>query len=172
MKRLVSLSFVIFLAGCSTEPTEDLKQWVVDSEQQVSQKIEPLPEVAPYQAFSYAAEELFEPFKPRKLIDQQKKDSAYKGPDLNRRKELLETYPLDQLKFVGTMEKAKTHYALIRADTTVHRVRAGNFLGQNFGQIVAINETEITLKESIQDSEGEWKDSEAALQLIDELEKK
>ena len=70
------------------------------------------------------------------------------------------------------MEKAKTHYALIRADTTVHRVRAGNFLGQNFGQIVAINETEITLKESIQDSEGEWKDSEAALQLIDELEKK
>ncbi len=161
-----------FLAGCSTEPNEDLKQWIKESDQKVSQKIEPLPEVTPYQAFTYSAEELFEPFKPRKLIDQQKKDSANKGPDLNRRKELLESYPLDQLKFVGTMEKAKTAYALIRADQTVHRVKAGNYLGQNFGQIVVINETEVTLKESIQDSEGEWKVSEAALQLIDELEKK
>ena len=116
--------------------------------------------------------DLFEPFKQRKLADQQKKDSANQGPDLNRRKELLETYPLDQLKFVGTLEKAKTHYALIRAEQTVHRVKAGNFLGQNFGQIVVINETEVTLKESIQDSEGEWKESEAALQLIDDLEKK
>ena len=172
MKQFISLSVAILLVGCSAEPNGDLKQWVKDSEQKVSQKIEPLPEVAPYQAFTYAAADLFEPFKPRKLIDQQKKDSANKGPDLNRRKELLETYPLDQLKFVGTMEKAKTHYALIRADKTVHRVKAGNFLGQNFGQIVAINETEVTLKESIQDSEGEWKESQAALQLIDEMEKK
>ena len=172
MKQLVFIGLVSLIAGCSSEPNEDLKQWVRDSDKGVTQKIEPLPEVAPYQAFTYAAEDLFEPFKPRKLVDQQKKDSANKGPDLNRRKELLETYPLDQLKFVGTMEKAKIHYALIRADKTVHRVTAGNFIGQNFGQIVAINETEVTLKESIQDSEGEWKVSEAALQLIDELEKK
>jgi type IV pilus assembly protein PilP len=172
MKKIVFLGLVSLFAGCSSEPNEDLKQWVKDSDKEVTQKIEPLPEVAPYQAFTYAAEDLFEPFKPRKLIDQQKKDSGNKGPDLNRRKELLETYPLDQLKFVGTMEKAKTHYALIRADKTVHRVTAGNFIGQNFGKIVTINETEVTLKESIQDSEGEWKESEAALQLIDELEKK
>jgi type IV pilus assembly protein PilP len=172
VKPFILLIAAILLTGCSAEPNEDLKQWVKESEQQVSQKIEPLPDVAPYHAFTYAAEEMFEPFKPRKLIDQKKVDSANKGPDLNRRKELLELYPLDQLKFVGTMEKAKTAYALIRADKTVHRVKAGNFLGQNFGQIVTINETEVTLKESIQDSEGEWKDSEAALQLIDETEKK
>ena len=172
MKQLIFLGLVSVIAGCSSEPNEDLKQWVRDSDKEVTQKIEALPEVAPYQAFTYAAEDLFEPFKPRKVVDLQKRDGANKGPDLNRRKELLETYPLDQLKFVGTMEKAKTHYALIRADKTVHRVTAGNFLGQNFGQIVAINETEVTLKESIQDSEGEWKESEAALQLIDELEKK
>jgi type IV pilus assembly protein PilP len=173
MKSSVSILCVAaFLAGCSAEPNEDLKQWVKESDQKVSQKIEPLPEVAPYQAFTYAAEDMFEPFKPRKLTDKQKKEGENKGPDLNRRKELLESYPLDQLKFVGTMEKAKTHYALIRADQTVHRVKAGNFLGQNFGQIVVINDTEVTLKESIQDSEGEWKESDAALQLIDEMEKK
>lgn len=172
MKQLAAIAFAIFLVGCSTEPNEDLKQWVKDSDHQVSQKIEPLPEVAAYQPFTYTAEELFEPFKPRKLVDQQKKDGANKGPDLNRRKELLESYPLDQLKFVGTLEKANTHYALIRADKTVHRVKEGNFLGQNFGRIAAINETEVTLKESIQDSEGEWKENQAALQLNDETEKK
>ena len=172
MRQWIFLGLVTFLAGCSSEPNEDLKQWVTESEQQVAQKIEPLPEVAPYQAFTYAAGDLFEPFKPRKAINQQKKDGADKGPDLNRRKELLESYPLGELKFVGTMEKAKIHYALIRADHTVHRVKEGNFLGQNFGRIVGINETEVTLKESIQDSEGDWKENEAALQLIDELEKK
>ena len=172
MRQSIFLGLITLLAGCSTEPNEDLKHWVHESEQQVSQKIEPLPEVAPYQAFTYAADDLFEPFKPRKSIDQQKKDGVDKGPDLNRRKELLESYPLGQLKFVGTLEKAKIHYALIRADQTVHRVKEGNFLGQNFGRIVGINETEVTLKESIQDSEGDWKENEAALQLIDELEKK
>ena len=172
MRQWIFLGLVTFLAACSSEPNEDLKQWVTESEQQVAQKIEPLPEVAPYQAFTYAADDLFEPFKQRKAIDQQKKDGVDKGPDLNRRKELLESYPLGQLKFVGTLEKAKIHYALIRADQTVHRVKEGNFLGQNFGRIVGINETEVTLKESIQDSEGDWKENEAALQLIDELEKK
>ena len=172
MKRAIFLGLTTLLVGCSSEPNEDLKHWVNESEQQVAQKIEPLPEVAPYQAFTYAADDLFEPFKPRKLIDQQKRNGANKGPDLNRRKELLESYPLGELKFVGTMEKAKIYYALIRADQTVHRVKAGNFLGQNFGRIVGINETEVTLKESIQDSEGEWKENEAALQLIDVLEKK
>ncbi len=173
MARIYLCSLVaVFLSACSTEPNEDLRNWVKESDQQVTQGIEPLPEVAPYEGFTYVGDDLFEPFKPRKLIDQNKKDGANKGPDLDRRKELLETYPLDQLTFVGTMEKAKRNYALIKADNTIHRVTGGNYLGQNFGRIVAINETEVLLEESIQDSEGEWKESEAALQLLDELEKK
>ncbi len=172
MARIFLFSLIaVFVAACSSEPNEDLRTWVKESGQRVSQGIEPLPEAAPYEGFTYVGDDLFEPFKPRKPIDQNKKDGANKGPDLERRKELLESYPLDQLTFVGTMERAKTSYALIKADNTIHRVTAGNFLGQNFGRIVAINETEVLLKESIQDSEGEWKESEAALQLVDELEK-
>lgn len=171
--RIYWLSLMaLLLSACSVEPNQDLKQWVKQSDQQVSQQIEPLPEVAPYEGFTYAADDLFEPFKPRKVIDQNKKDGANKGPDLERRKELLESYALDRLTFVGTLEQAKVNYALIKADNTIHRVKAGNYLGQNFGRIVAINETEVLLKESIQDSEGEWKESDAALQLVDELEKK
>ena len=173
MARICLLLLVaLFVSACSTEPNEDLRTWVNESDQQVAQGIEPLPEVAPYEGFTYVEDGLFEPFKPRKLIDQNKKDGANTGPDLDRRKELLESYPLDQLTFVGTLERAKKNYALIKADNTIHRVTAGNYLGQNFGRIAAINETEVLLKESIQDSEGEWKESEAALQLLDELEKK
>jgi type IV pilus assembly protein PilP len=173
MSRIYLLTVVaIFVSACSSEPNEDLRQWVKESDDKVTQQIEPLPEVAPYEGFTYAGDDLFEPFKQRKVIDPNKKDGTNKGPDLERRKELLESYPLDQLTFVGTMEQSKTNYALIKADNTIHRVKAGNYLGQNFGRIVAINETEVLLKESIQDSEGEWKESEAALQLVDELEKK
>lgn len=166
------LLLAVVVSACSSEPNEDLRQWVKASDEQMTQQIEPLPEVAPYEGFTYAGDDLFEPFKPRKVVDQNKKDGANKGPDLERRKELLESYPLDKLSFVGTLERTKTNYALIKADNTIHRVKAGNYLGQNFGRIVAINETEVLLKESIQDSEGEWKESDAALQLVDELENK
>jgi len=173
MARICLFSLiVVFVNACSTEPNEDLRNWVNESDQQVAQGIEPLPEVAPYEGFTYVEDELFEPFKPRKLLEQNKKEGANKGPDLDRRKELLESYPLEQLTFVGTLERAKTSYALIKADKTIHRVTAGNYLGQNFGRIAAINETEVLLKESTQDSEGEWKENEAALQLLDELENK
>lgn len=172
MTRIGLLILVVALAGCSGEPNQDLKEWVADSGKRVTQSIEPLPEVAPYVAFSYSADDMFEPFKPRKLVDKQKQDGANKGPDLSRRKELLESYQLDQLKFVGTLEQAKISYALIRADNTVHRVKQGNFLGQNFGKIVAITDTEVKLTESIQDSEGEWKESDATLDLLDDQEKK
>jgi type IV pilus assembly protein PilP len=171
--RYFWISFLVLsVSACSKEPNEDLRQWVKQSDQTVDQKIEPLPDVAPYEGFTYAADDLFEPFKPRKIVDTNKKDGANKGPDLERRKELLESYPLEKLTFVGTLERAKMNYALIKADNTIHRVKPGNYLGQNFGRIVAINETEVILKESIQDSEGEWKESDASLQLIDELEKK
>ncbi|MBA3770113.1 MAG: pilus assembly protein PilP [Blastocatellia bacterium] len=173
MARICLFSFIVVsVCACSTEPNEDLRNWVNESDQQVAQGIEPLPEVAPYEGFTYVEDELFEPFKPRKLLEQNKKEGANKGPDLDRRKELLESYPLEQLTFVGTLERAKTSYALIKADSTIYRVTAGNYLGQNFGRIAAINETEVLLKESTQDSEGEWKENEAALQLLDELENK
>ena len=172
MKHGCFACLFIVLTGCSGEPNQDLKEWVAASGKRVTQSIEPLPEVAPYEAFTYSAEDLFEPFKPRKLVDRQKQNGANKGPDLNRRKELLESYQLDQLKFVGTLEQAKTMYALIRADNTVHRVKIGNYLGQNFGRILAITDTEVKLTESIQDSEGEWKESQAALDRLDDQEKK
>jgi type IV pilus assembly protein PilP len=172
MKRLTLIPLAVLLAACSREPNQDLKEWVRESDKRFTQKIEPLPEVKPYDAFAYIAQDMQDPFRPRKVEEAQKKKGENKGPDLNRRKELLESYPLDQLRFVGTMEQNKATHALVRADATIHTVKVGNYLGQNFGVVTGITETEIKLQESIQDSEGDWKEHETILQLIDDQEKK
>ncbi len=167
MMRVSVTVLAVFLAACSSESTQDLKAFVRDSEKGLQTRVEPLPEVKSYEPFAYEAFDLPDPFKARKL-EEGPRPPKNQGPDLARRKELLESYPLDQVKFVGTLEQGKYVYALVRAEDTVHRVRAGNYMGQNFGLITTVTETEIKLKESIQDSEGEWKETETSLQLIED----
>jgi type IV pilus assembly protein PilP len=89
-------------------------------------------------------------------------------PDFNRRKEPLEAYPLENLKMVGTLQQQKVMHALVKTpDNNLFRVKAGNYVGQNFGRITGINETAIALKEIVQDSNGSWEEKDQALQLLD-----
>ena len=90
------------------------------------------------------------------------------APDLNRRKEPLEAFPLEQLKMVGTLSQDKETYALVRADKTLYRVKKGNYMGQNFGLITDVNESEIKLKEIVQDSAGDWAERQSVLPLLEE----
>lgn len=156
------------LAGCG-EPHSDLKQFVKDSDKLKGGRIPPLPEVKPYEAFAYDAYDLVDPFKPRKIAPP--KAVAGAGgiqPDFNRRKEPLEAYPLENLKMVGTLQQQKVMHALVKTpDNNLFRVRAGNYLGQNFGRIIAITETTIALKEIVQDSGGSWEEKDQALQLLE-----
>lgn len=156
------------LAGCG-EPHSDLKQFVKDSDKLKGGRIPPLPEVKPYEAFAYDAYDLVDPFKPRKIAPP--KAVAGAGgiqPDFNRRKEPLEAYPLENLKMVGTLQQQKVMHALVKTpDNNLFRVRAGNYLGQNFGRIIAITETAIALKEIVQDSGGSWEEKDQALQLLE-----
>ena len=99
--------------------------------------------------------------------------SSRLAPDLNRRKEALEAYPIESLKMVGTLERSKTMYALIRtSDKTVFQVRSGNYMGQNFGVITGVNESEIRLRELVQDSSGDWAERQSRLLLDDQEQKK
>ena len=172
MRLACLFTLVLALASCVGEPNQDLKQWVQDSGRGLLARIDPLPEMKSFETFAYNTFDVQEPFQPRKLIEEQKKGQQNKGPDLVRRKEMLESYPLEQLRLVGTLEQRRIPYALIQAENTIHRVRQGNYAGQNFGLITEIGETEVKLKESIQDSEGDWKEHEVALQLIAEQENK
>ena len=89
------------------------------------------------------------------------------APDLNRRKEPLEAFPLEQLKMVGTLNQANVTYALVKADKTLYRVKKGNYLGQNFGLIVDITDSEIKLKEIVQDTAGDWTERESVIPLLE-----
>jgi type IV pilus assembly protein PilP len=130
--------------------------------------------VKPYEPFAYDAYDLVDPFRPRKLTPP--KAVAGAGglqPDFSRRKEPLESYPLESLKMVGTLQQKKVMHALVRTpDNNLYRVRAGNYLGQNFGRITDINESVVMLKEIVQDSTGSWEEKEQTLQLQDQEARK
>ena len=94
-------------------------------------------------------------------------------PDLNRRREPLEAFPLDNLKMVGSLQQGKTLFALIRTpDNNLFRVRQNNYIGQNFGLIMEVDETGMKLKELVQDGAGEWIERITSLFLQDETETK
>jgi type IV pilus assembly protein PilP len=155
------------LAGCSSDGLDDLREFVKTAHADRKPKIEPLPEIKPYEAFAYAASDLTDPFSPANLKPQslQAKLSGPR-PDMNRRKEPLEDYPLDSLKMVGTLSRGKQSWGIIQTtDGAVYRVQTGNHLGQNFGRITRVTDEKIDLVELIQGAMGEWVEREASIAI-------
>ena len=171
MKRLlVPIAAVAVLASCSSE-IDELQTFVRDSEKGLPRRIDPLPPVKPFEPFTYEGFDLPDPFKPRKLTPPKEGGGGGLAPDLNRRKEPLEAFPLEQLKMVGTLSMNNEMYAIVRADKTLYRVKKGNYMGQNFGLITDVTESEIKLKEIVQDSAGDWAERQSVLPLLEEVGK-
>jgi len=170
MKRLLIPAAVLLAGGCSSE-IDELRQFVRDSDKGIPRRVEQLPAVKPFEPFMYEGFDLPDPFKPRKLSAPKEGGGGGAAPDLNRRKEPLEAFPLEQLKMVGTLSQNKETYALVRADKTLYRVRKGNYMGQNFGLITDVTEAEIKLKEIVQDSAGDWAERQSVLPLLEETGK-
>jgi type IV pilus assembly protein PilP len=170
--RLIGIISVVCLSACGSGEFSDLQEFVAQSGQGLRGRVDPLPQVKAYEPITYAAFDLPDPFRPRK-IEPEKGGGGGPAPDITRRKEPLEAYPLESLKMVGTLERASNRWALIKTpDSNLYRVRRGNYLGQNFGQIAMITEGSITLKELIQDTTGSWSERTSNLQLLEEEEKK
>jgi len=133
-------------------------------------KVDPLPQVKPYEAVPYTAEAEVDPFRPER-IDVAKAGIATAGstlaPDPNRPKEPLEAFPLESIQMLGTITQNRQTFALVKAGPNLYRVKKGNYLGQNFGVITAIDEAQIELKELVQDAGGEWTERATALQLVE-----
>jgi type IV pilus assembly protein PilP len=168
MKRWLALSFgaCVMLVGCGGESYKDLRAWMADQGKGARGRVDPLPEIKPYEPFAYNAFDLPDPFKPRK-IEPSKGGGCKLAPDLARRREPLESYPLESLNMVGTLTKDKKTYALVRTpDKDIYQVSQGNYLGQNFGVILGITDSEIRLKELVQDGGGDWTERTGTLQLI------
>jgi type IV pilus assembly protein PilP len=170
MKRhVIILAFTAFaLASCGGEQYSDLRQFVKDSDNLPRGRIPPLPDVKPYEPFSYDAYDLVDPFKPRKIEPPKSAAGGGIQPDLTRRKEPLEAYPIENLRMVGTLQQGKANFALVKSpDNNLFRVQVGNYLGQNFGLITDINESTIKLKEIVQDSGGDWTERISTLTLVE-----
>ena len=163
MKRVAILFVTLGLAGCGIGGMEDLKSFVAETGKDMQGKIEPLPEVKVYEPFTYNAFDLPDPFRPRKLTTG---GGSGMQPDLNRPKEPLEAFSLETLKMVGMVSKQGVIHAVIRTpDKAIYHVRKGNYVGQNFGLITQISDSEVSLREIVQDSAGDWSERTSTLIL-------
>ena len=162
MRRLASIVIVLGLAGCGGSGMGDLQTFVNETGKDMQGKIKPLPEVKAYEPFSYNAFDLPDPFKPRKLAS----GGGGMQPDLNRPKEPLEAYSLETLKMVGTLSQDGVVNVVIKTpDNAIYHVKKGNYAGQNFGLITQISDSEVTLREIVQDSAGDWSERTSTLIL-------
>lgn len=163
--KLVSISTLgIALAACSSDEGDDLDKFMSSAANDMRKNVEPLPEVLPYSPLQYNADgTLADPFRPRKAASK----NGSLQPNTNRPKEALEAYPLESLKYVGSMSRNKLTYALIKTpDNTIQQVKIGNYLGPNYGLVTAINESDIALKEIVQDDlTGDWVERSASINL-------
>ncbi len=167
-KSYAAFLVILALAGCGGEEFQDLRDFVKNAGADMRGKVEPPPDIKPYEPFAYDnATKLPDPFKPRKQDVRAANRSGQNQPNLDRPKEELEDFPLESLRMVGYLYRNNVEYAVIRsAEGKIYRVKAGNYIGLNFGQILSISETEMKIKEMVQDSAGDWTERESSLQLI------
>jgi type IV pilus assembly protein PilP len=158
------------LTACGDSNTEDLRSYVEEVKSRQHARIEPLPEFAPYETHLYQAAGDRDPFTapvysaPRSKAAQAAGDGI--SPNFNRAREPLEAEPLDSLRMVGTLERNGSSWALVRMnDSTIHRVKPGNYIGQNHGKIISISESEMGVTEIVPDGLGGWMERQAALAL-------
>lgn len=157
---------VLLLAACSGGEQDELRQWMKQETKDFRGKIPPLPEVKPYEPVPYDAANLVDPFRPSKMTaDRKTTGGGGVQPDLNRPKEPLESYPLESIKYVGSLTKNRKSHGIVQVDGSLHQVTTGNYMGQNFGVITKISEMEINLRELVQDSAGDWVERNSTLHL-------
>jgi len=156
------------LCGCSGS-NDELRQWMADTRKEMKPVTATLAEPKTFEPFLYKDQNEIDPFDPGKVANALKtlsaKSTSGYAPDLSRRKEPLESYPIDTITMVGTLQRPNLRYALLRADGVIYQIKVGNYIGQNFGIVTKIDENAVALKEVVQDAAGEWVERATTLQL-------
>jgi len=157
------------LAGCGDGGVEEVKQWMAEEKGRTRVEIPKVSEPKRFTPFIYTGKSTVDPYSGSKLAVALAKQAGGSStgfkPDLERRREPLESYPLDALKMVGTLEKPGMTYVLLQAEKTVFQAKVGNYVGQNLGMITKITDSEVELKEIVQDAAGDWVERKAKLEL-------
>ncbi|MCX7227271.1 MAG: pilus assembly protein PilP [Burkholderiales bacterium] len=170
--RLGWLLAVLGLLGCGAANQGELTQWISEQKSQTRARVAPIAEPKQFQPQAYTPASAVDPFSNQQLTQALKREgatvsagTALLAPELARRKEALEAVPLDAMAMVGTMVRAGQSVALVKVDRMLYQVRPGHHLGQNYGRVVRITETELSLREVVQDATGDWVERTASLQL-------
>ena len=166
-RLLLLILMTIVATGCQQKEKEDLSEFVAQTSRMKVKEIEPLPNIKPVEPFAYNAQEFAEPFnkenlKPRQVVSAR----SGTGPDTNRRREPLENYPLDSLLMVGTLFREDEQRVIIKTpEGAVQTAVVGNYLGQNYGKIISIEENEIVVNEQVLNSAGTWVGRDASIKV-------
>ena len=172
LRPLAPLAAALLLAACDGEQYSDLKAELNEKTKDFRGRVEPLPQVKPYEPVPYTAEGIVDPFRPDRIDvaggpRAPRSDPNRPSPDLNRPKEPLEAFPLESIQMLGTISQNRETFALVKAGPNLYRIKKGNYLGLNFGVVTTIDEAQINLKELVQDGQGEWVERTSALQLLE-----
>lgn len=175
MKNVLSfvwISMIFGLVGCGVSGEDNIRQWMAEERNQTRPKVPSIPAPKQFKPEAYTNGATIEPFSNQKLTQALKRDATQAvangglvAPELTRRKEPLEAFPLDAMSVVGSIVKDGRPVALVKVDNLLYQVKLGNYLGQNYGRVDKISESEITLREIVQDAVGEWIERVATLQL-------
>jgi type IV pilus assembly protein PilP len=169
IKVAAAVAGVVLLAACGGEEQSELRQELAAMTKDLRGKVDPLPQVRTFEPVPYKGESMVDPFVPSRIVVAQASAGGGGGggvqPDLNRPKEPLEAFPMESIRMVGTLTQNQDMFALVRAGANLFRVKKGNYLGPNFGVITGIDEGQISIKEVVQDSGGDWVERSTSLQM-------
>ena len=173
---MAAVCMTVALAGCTSSGQDELQAWMQAERNAIKPSVTPIPEPTRFVPQPYSVERLVPPFSTEKLASLLRgtqsattsSSAALIEPELARRRQPLEGFPLDAMTMVGSLNRNGELIALIKVDRLLYQVRPGHYLGQNFGKVTGISETEVSLREIVQDAAGEWIERPAALQLVEE----
>ena len=164
-----ALAAAMLLAGCGDSDVREVRDWMEQVKRDTHPAVKPLPEPKDFLPYAYGARQAVDPFNPNKLLGELARAAATSNnpnqPDMQRPREQLETYPLDTMQMVGTMEKGGVRYALLQVDRSLYQVRAGQRIGQNFGVVTHVGDDAVDIREVVQDAAGEWTGRMSKLEL-------
>lgn len=170
MMRIASAVVVTatLLAGCGAD-IDELQTWMDQQRREARPNVQPIDPPKRFDPEPYVVSEQVEPFSTQKLSvalrQEVRQPSSLLASEMNRRKEPLEAFPLDSMAMVGNLSREGRQFALLKVDNLLYQVKVGDYLGQNYGKITKIDETEVTLREIVQDAAGEWIERSTSLQL-------
>ena len=169
MRQYLPVLCCLCLCGCAGDEQQDLRAWMEEQATSMRGAVRPLPEIKPFSTVGYVASGLTEPFQLSRIEPVKAGRSDFR-PDLDRRREPLEAYPLESLAMVGVLRQGRTVAALVMADRNLYQVKVGNYMGQNFGVVTEITDAEVKLRELVEDGNGDWVDRTSALLLQERQE--